>query len=290
MSSSASLCESKSWPGPQTDVDVWHFHYGDDEFGHKVTLRHSLALNKYVLIVDGNVIKTGSIPVLQRHFKVTFPISSTSVDSTTAILDCQGNKGVTITFTRSLRIEDMEIPSLRTLVTRNVSSEPSMPNIGRFPPSRVGITDYHSFMEGEEKKATVYQLFVESSAGGKLVILERRFSEFVHLDSTLRLLGYPNQFFVENQLQLPPKVFNPLVNQFSADFLTARMAALNVYLHKVLESIDSLMHIQEIYTFFGLSPLTGHPLDSYEPGGGLNTLTPSKLPHGENPANTKVKL
>ena len=34
------------------------------------------------------------------------------------------------------------------------------PNVGRFRPMRVGITDFHT-IEEDEKKATVYQLFIE---------------------------------------------------------------------------------------------------------------------------------
>ena len=255
---SASLCESEWWPGPQTDVDIWHFHCGENQCGHKVTLRHSLTLNKYTLIIDGKVSKSESVAVLQRHFRINFLI-----DNFTAIIDCQGNAGVTWTFARSLEVGGVKVPSLRSLIVSSVGTEISgknVPKIGQFPPVRVGITDYRSFME-EAKKAIVYQLFVELSFGGELVILERRFSEFLHLDCTIRsALGYPKKYFVESNLELPPKVFNPLVDQYTSDFLNTRKEALDIYLQRILANMDILMHVQEIYTFFGLHPLTGKPM------------------------------
>lgn len=270
------------------DVECWHFHYGDS--GHKVTLRHSLALNKHFLIVDGVLVKIGSFPIMQRSFQIECPLSSGST-----VISCVGNKGVTMTFTRTLKIDGVEMPSLRSLL-RSIPGAGAVgkggvmfdtkltPNVGRFRPMRVGITDFHT-IEEDEKKTTVYQLFIEPHRreGGPIsttCIVERRFSEFVNLDSTLRLaLGYPSQFFADRELVLPPKVYNPLVNQASTEFLAARLELLNKYLCRLLESIDYLMHIQEIYTFFGLSPVTGLPVEeNYQPGGGLNTLTPSKLP------------
>lgn len=288
MSRSQSLLENELCPGPQMDVEIWHFHYGDDS-GHKVSLRHSLVSNKYVLIVDGALIEHGSFPIMQRSFQIAWPLKDKN-GSANAIITCQGNKGVTMTVKRVLTVDGVDIASLQSLLLPRPGpgeARAMNPNVGQFAPRRVGITDFHT-IEEDEKKAIVYQLFVEpfyrDGQPKTVLVVERRYSEFVNLDSTLRSLrgvrggsGYPVE--MERELQLPPKVYNPLVNQVSTEFAEMRMKLLSKYLCKVVESIDSLMHVQEIYTFLGLSPLTGLPVDvDYKPGGGLNTPTPSKLP------------
>ena len=56
---------------------------------------------------------------------------------------------------------------------------------------------------------------------------------------------------------LPPKVYNPLVDQASESFLHTRREALESYLTSILEHIDHFGHPQDLYAFLGLDPLTG---------------------------------
>jgi hypothetical protein len=272
----SSLCESRLWLGPNTDVDAWHFHWGDSEYGHKVTLRHSSApVNKYILIVDGGKhVKIGTVPILQRSFRVAWTLDG----GTSVCIECEGN---VTSYSRRLIVNgDTVIPSLRKIMS---SPQLVLPHVGRNAPVRVGITDFRIFCEGKEK-VTVFQLFTEPclkerAAAAKTVIVERRFSEFSVLDSIIRLVGIRSAFLSEKGIELPSKVYNPLTDQRSDDFLNTRRAALEKYLQLLLHHLDALMHMQEVYAFCGLCPLTGLASDPhYVPGAGLNTLTPSKLP------------
>ena len=122
---------------------------------------------------------------------------------TSAVIECEGKKGVTISFTCTLIIEGEIIPSLNSILR---SADLVVNNVGKNAPSRVGITDFRHFLEeGEDKLVTVYQIYVEPTLGfarmaevssqektetsNKLVIVERRFSEFVILDTTMRVLA-----------------------------------------------------------------------------------------------------
>ena len=154
------------------------------------------------------------------------------------------------------------------------STDQVAPNVGVNAPSRIGITDFRHFLEeGEDKHVTVYQIYVEPNLGSarmsewstqekrlstsKLVVVERRFSEFVNLDTTLRLLLGVTAMTDLEIPSLPPKVYNPLVDQASESFLHTRREALERYLASILEHIDHFGHPQELYLFLGLDPLTG---------------------------------
>ena len=285
-----SLCESELWPGPQTDIEAWHFHHGDSDFGHKLTLRHSLSMNKYFVFLDGSLVKTGRVAILQRSFQIQFSWGDNAPIS--AIIECEGNKGVTIGFTRKLLIAGAEIPSLNSILRQ---PHRVIPNVGMNAPARIGITDFRNFQEkGEDKHVTVYQLYVEPNLGSarsstietasggrgsfrgnsgnsrRLVIVERRFSEFVILDASLRSLVGATTMTELNIPSLPPKVYNPLVDQASEDFLHGRREALESYLASVLEHVDRLAHPQELYTFWGLDPISGLSRFSTPLGGGLS--------------------
>ncbi len=278
-----SLCDQESWPGPQTDVEAWHFFHGDSEFGHKLCVRHSLTLNKYTVLLDGRIIKEGRVPLLQRTFSIFFTLDDTQAS---AVIECAS---ATMSVKRKLLIGDEFFPSLNSILR---SADQVAPNVGTNAPSRVGITDFRQFLEkGEDKLVTVYQIYVEPTLGSarmaedrpqektvsssKLVIVERRFSEFVILDTTLRLLVGDSAVTELGVPPLPPKVYNPLVDQASEAFLQGRRAALEVYLTSVLELVDHFGHPQELYTFLGLNPVTGLKQEAGEDaegplGGGLS--------------------
>lgn len=243
---------SSLWPGPQTIVRHWHIRpIGSADAlslgrrdpppgGHKVSLRHGPS-GSFCLILDGQCIRKGYEGITVRSFSISFSLP----DRRPCSIECVGTS--TIGFNHSFRLEGLEIAELRTVLD---------PSLGESLPRRAGIADTRVFHEGK-KKITVYQLFVEPGNTDGTLLIERRYSEFVALDLLIR--AATDTHLLTSLPSLPGKVFNPMIDQSSDTFITARKEALQLYLSQLLNN-HKVSHYQDVLCFLGLHPVTGQSL------------------------------
>lgn len=178
-----------------------------------------------------------------RTFSITFQLPDP--DRRACSIDCVGTSG--IGFNHSLRLAGVEVAELRTVLE---------PGLGEAFPRRAGVADTRVFHEGK-KKVCLYQLFVEPGNTSGTLLIERRYSEFGALDLLIR--AATDTHLLSSLPSLPGKVFNPMTDQASELFISARKEALQQYLTLLLTN-HKAMHYQDVLCFLGLDPVTGQSL------------------------------
>lgn len=235
------------WPGTVT-CRSWIFKMNTIDTSdvrkvlHKVCLRHGQVSGQWILIVDGTVIKSGSDPI-NVSFLIQFQI-----DGHAAFISAL--RTLSFSYTHNLFVEQKEIKELRNLSIRHWF------DIYLFS---LSIPDTRSFFDGT-KQVTVYQIIAQSSIEGKNIsIVERRFSEFVILDSIIKT-QINSHIHMSNFPKLPDKVVNPWVDQSAVEFISSRRIALEEYLFSLMQIPEALMYA-DFFCFFGIHPLTGRPFN-----------------------------
>jgi PX domain len=174
----------------------------------------------------------------------SFTIQFTLPDSRLCVIDCVGTSSVV--FAHSLKCAGQDIAELRTVL------EPSMDEA---MPRRAGIVDTRTFHDGQNKRITLYQLFVEpGTPQSRSLAIERRFSDFVSLDLLIRAATEPH--LLSSLPVLPSKVYNPLVDQNSEIFINSRKDALQSFLQALLNN-SKIAHYDDVFAFLGLDVVTG---------------------------------
>lgn len=227
FSSGTTLLEESSWPGHQTFVTAWHFW--SDEYQRlssekegsrkenvvdsnqegattsesdtkettmspsrpfKISIRHSIASNAYILIVNGEIIKRGSETMYVRTFSIPFTLPNESTDNSSKDAwheregEVQCMIHVNVSSAPTLEVNNCKIADIKAKMAMHASmydasrSEgmsvlPSpLPSKERGKadlrlgvnsiPFGVGITDYRQFLgANDETTITVYQIYVE---------------------------------------------------------------------------------------------------------------------------------
>lgn len=128
------------------------------------------------------------------------------------------------------------------------------------------------------KQRIYYQILIRIPALPHPIVVERRYKDFSQLCHMLRgelsltleetLGANKENKSVSNACQikldqfptLPPKVYNPMVNQHRADFIKQRRLALQSFLIELISYDPKIVHCSEFLGFLGLHPITCTPV------------------------------
>lgn len=249
------------WPGAARSFEgvcsrSWHFKLQDDTYPeslHKVIFRHGIATGNWVLIVNGQTIQNGFVPIVNRKFEVPFLIDCRYE----AIVKVNGKSGMGYSHILELTKDEKQIQEVKHSPTEQLS-------VGEHIPENISIPDSRKLtLDGKE--VILYQICVQT-AGQPTVVVERRFSEFITLGNLLK--SQKDQLSVPLP-SLPAKVFSPWIDQRSESFVNERRTALQRYLGDLLHN-SRVCHYTEFLLFLGLSPITGLALQN--PASGMSIL------------------
>lgn len=205
------------WTGTNIVCRNWHMSFSDPSIGRreqkfKITLRHSLSNGRWILIVNCELRSQGSEPISSRKFCIDFQLCNDKM----AKIDVDG--GNSMTYLHTLTVDNTEYPELREV--------PDIMDREFAMPSSIMITD--SRIDSEiDKNVVLYQVSSRNSRNEESLV-ERRFSEFVRLDTVLR--ASLSSHLQSSLPVLPSKMIAPWTNQTSESFVNARRIALETYL------------------------------------------------------------
>ena len=249
------------WPGAARSFEgvcsrAWHFKLQDDSYPeslHKVIFRHGIATGNWVLIIDGQTIQNGFVPIVNRKFDVPFLIDSRY----SAIVRVNGKSGMGYSHVLELTKDEKQIQEVKRSPTEQLS-------VGEHIPENISIPDSRKLtLDGKE--VILYQICVQT-AGQPTVVVERRFSDFITLGNLLKSQKDQFSFSLPSS---PPKIFSPWIDQRSESFVNERRTALQKYLCDLLRN-SRVCHYTEFLLFLGLSPITG--LGIQNPASGMSIL------------------
>jgi len=240
------IFESDLWPGGILVVRNWHVGFDDPTLGkrqskHKILLRQGLNTGVWIVIVDGIPVKNGFAAGNNRQFNIEF-----TIENKTAVIECDGTTSAR--YAHKLTIDGCVYTDLRDIVTEAVEED---------IPASVVITNTRTETDKLSKRFVCYQLFVKT-AGGQYTSVERRFSQFDCLNSSIR--SGLRSHLADSLPTMPSKVVAPWVDQGSADFTRERQKQLEVYINHLLGN-SKLTHTTDLMCFLGLHPLTGVPFE-----------------------------
>ncbi len=214
---------------------------GRREHAHKICLRHCQASGNWVLIVNGKYITSGSEPVFTREFDIPFDFNG----KTAAIY---ANGSSSMYYIHTLVIDAIPIDDITKKVDVKMDEK---------VPQQIKIARFRTYRE-MSKVVAVYVIEVTTGSGQSLTI-ERRYSDFSYLDAAIR--SSTEGHMSASVPDLPPKVYNPFVDQTTDEFIGGRLIGLQQYVTMLLGN-SKLQYYTDFYVFLGLSPITGDVDDS----------------------------